>query len=208
MSIRDGGKYTSSLSVAPTGRIIDLDVEVNIIHNWDQDVTATLIAPDGTRIELFSGVGSSGDNFTNTVLDDEALTPITSGTAPFTGRFLPAGDLTAVEGTDLTGTWKLEVVDAKFGGKGTLVDWSIIARYSTAPTHPQAIVDSDFRVGHDRERAGQATFTVVLDNWPNTNVIIPISSSDSTEGTVAPASLTFTPEQLEDAANGHRHGGG
>ena len=43
------------------------------------------------------------------------------------------------------------------------------------------------------EAGGTATFTVVLTSQPTANVTIGLSSSDLTEGTVAPASLTFTP---------------
>ena len=43
------------------------------------------------------------------------------------------------------------------------------------------------------EAGGTATFTVVLNSLPTANVTIGITSSDVTEGTVAPASLTFTP---------------
>src|SRR2546430_998290 len=42
------------------------------------------------------------------------------------------------------------------------------------------------------EGGGTATFTVVLTSQPTANVAIGLSSSDLTEGTVAPASLTFT----------------
>src|SRR5438874_1892722 len=43
------------------------------------------------------------------------------------------------------------------------------------------------------EGGGTTTFTVVLTSQPTANVTIGLSSSDLTEGTVAPASLTFTP---------------
>ena len=42
------------------------------------------------------------------------------------------------------------------------------------------------------EAGGTATFTVVLNTQPTADVTIALSSSDATEGTVAPASLTFT----------------
>ncbi len=42
------------------------------------------------------------------------------------------------------------------------------------------------------EAGGTATFTVVLDTQPTADVSVALSSSDITEGTVAPASLTFT----------------
>lgn len=43
------------------------------------------------------------------------------------------------------------------------------------------------------ERGGTAQFTVVLDNPPMADVVIDLSSDDATEGSVEPASLTFTP---------------
>lgn len=43
------------------------------------------------------------------------------------------------------------------------------------------------------EVGGTAMFTVVLDAQPTADVTIALSSSDLTEGSVAPASLTFTP---------------
>ena len=46
--------------------------------------------------------------------------------------------------------------------------------------------------GDTTEAGGMATFTVVLDNQPVADVFIGLSSSDSSEGTVSPASLTFT----------------
>ena len=42
------------------------------------------------------------------------------------------------------------------------------------------------------EAGGTATFTVVLITQPTASVTIGLSSSDTTEGTVSPASLTFT----------------
>src|SRR2546426_5219747 len=42
------------------------------------------------------------------------------------------------------------------------------------------------------EGGGTATFTVVLTSQPTANVTIGLSSNDLTEGTVSPASLTFT----------------
>lgn len=41
------------------------------------------------------------------------------------------------------------------------------------------------------EAAGTVTFTVVLTSQPTADVTIALSSSDTTEGTVGPASLTF-----------------
>jgi len=42
------------------------------------------------------------------------------------------------------------------------------------------------------ENGGTATFTIVLNSEPTADVIVPLSSSDSTEGTVSPSTITFT----------------
>jgi len=46
--------------------------------------------------------------------------------------------------------------------------------------------------GNTTEAGGTATFTVVLTSQPTADVTIGLSSSDLTEGTLAPGSLTFT----------------
>jgi hypothetical protein len=45
---------------------------------------------------------------------------------------------------------------------------------------------------HTSEAGGTATFTIRLNSQPEADVSITLSSSDLTEGIVAPASLTFT----------------
>jgi hypothetical protein len=48
------------------------------------------------------------------------------------------------------------------------------------------------------EMGGTAIFTVTLISQPTHDVIIDLSSEDTSEGTVAPASLTFTPATWDD----------
>ena len=52
------------------------------------------------------------------------------------------------------------------------------------------------------EAGGTATFTVVLDAQPTADVTVGLSSSDTTEGTVSPASLTFTAANWNTRADG------
>ncbi|MGK5091250.1 Calx-beta domain-containing protein [Deltaproteobacteria bacterium TL4] len=47
--------------------------------------------------------------------------------------------------------------------------------------------------GNSTEADGQSTFTVRLNSEPTANVSLELSSSDTTEGTVSPVTLTFTP---------------
>lgn len=49
------------------------------------------------------------------------------------------------------------------------------------------------------ESGGQATFSLVLRSRPSADVTFPISSSDTTEGTVSSGSVTFTPDSWNSA---------
>ena len=126
LAIPDNATVTSNLVVSGlAGPVATATVKLNIAHTYDADLTVALFAPDGTRVELFSGVGGGGDNFTNTVLDDAAATPIASGSAPFTGTFRPSSPLGAFAGKAGEGTWKLAITDSATGDTGTLNNWSL-----------------------------------------------------------------------------------
>lgn len=126
VDIPDQGTVTSRLTIDDTEEIVDLNVMLNISHRWDGDLTATLRAPDGTRVELFSRVGGKGDDFNNTIFDNEATQLITAGSAPFEGSYIPEGDLSKFYGKSMAGTWKLQVADSSYSTTGTLNSWSLI----------------------------------------------------------------------------------
>ena len=124
--IRDFATATSAIVVTgPAQTIVDLNVSVAITHTWVGDLRLELVAPDGSVIPLSDRRGGAGRNFTGTVFDDEAATPIASGVAPFTGSFRPDGSLARVDGLDCVGTWTLRVADGAFGDVGTLDSWSL-----------------------------------------------------------------------------------
>lgn len=128
---------SSQAAVAAIGRLVDLKVRVNITHTFVGDLILTLTAPDGTSILLINRRGSSGDNFTNTVLDDDAATSIASiiqSGAPFTGSYRPEGPLSTFDGVEINGTWTLNVADRAGLDTGSLVDWTLDFDYEPEPT--------------------------------------------------------------------------
>ena len=56
-AIPDLKTITSTQAISDAGTILDLNVRVNIRHTYDADLDVYLIAPDGTRVELFTDVG-------------------------------------------------------------------------------------------------------------------------------------------------------
>ena len=70
------------------------------------------------------GTTNSGDNFTNTVFDDEAATALGSGSPPYTGSFRPQADqLSRFDAEPQAGTWTLKVADLAQLDTGTLHSW-------------------------------------------------------------------------------------
>ncbi|HEX8103234.1 MAG TPA: proprotein convertase P-domain-containing protein [Solirubrobacteraceae bacterium] len=177
----DATGVTTSMTLPAGGRVADVDIKLNITHTYDGDVQAFLIHPDGTTVKLFAGVGDSGHNFTDTVLDDEAATSIVSGTAPFTGSFRPEGSLAALDGKPIGGVWELKLVDTAAQDTGTLTSWGITRRapacspppattpdpsgWSAAPATAKGDLDGDGRsdlvVGAPGENAGRGAVHVL-----------------------------------------------
>lgn len=91
--------------------IIDVDVKVNISHTYNQDLTLSLIHPDGREIILSQNQGGSGNNYNNTIYDAEATTPIQSGSSPYSGTYIPQGDLASLYNSLSEGSWRFKVVD-------------------------------------------------------------------------------------------------
>ncbi len=118
------------LSITGPGVVEDLDVKIgDIEHAWVGDLEIGLQAPDGTSVLLIDNVGSSGRNYTDTILDDEASVSIQSATAanaPFTGRWRPAQSLDAFNGMPLAGTWRLRVRDLSTPDPGVIRSFSLL----------------------------------------------------------------------------------
>lgn len=130
-----------TINIPPFGSnnlVIDVDVKVNISHRTDSDVELYLLKAS-SQSELTSDNGGSSDSYVNTIFDDEASIPITSGTAPFTGRFRPETPLTVFDNQVVEGLWILQMNDDAAGDFGTLDSWIIEITYQTTVGTEQTI---------------------------------------------------------------------
>jgi subtilisin-like proprotein convertase family protein len=116
---------TSTITVPQSATVQDVNVTANVSHTFDGDLTLSLITPTNTTVTLATDRGASGNNFILTVFDDEAATPISSGSAPFTGSFRPETPLTAADGISAAGAWRLKVADTAAEDTGTLDAWQL-----------------------------------------------------------------------------------
>jgi subtilisin-like proprotein convertase family protein len=117
---------TKSIINIPDNKVIaDVNVTINLFHTWDGDLEIKLVGPDNTEVMLSDQNGSSGSNYTDTVFDDDARVNISSGSAPFTGSFIPDGDLNDFIGLSSAGDWTLVITDLFDVDGGSLLDWTI-----------------------------------------------------------------------------------
>ena len=113
---------------------------VGVDHSWVGDLKFTLTSPLATSVVLMNRpgggtFGSSGNNFCQTLLDDDGAFPsiqtISSTGAPplgppYTGTFTPASPLSAFDGQNANGTWTLNVSDNAAGDTGFVRAFSLI----------------------------------------------------------------------------------
>ncbi|MEM8583890.1 MAG: PKD domain-containing protein [Bacteroidota bacterium] len=98
---------------------------MNIETDFASDIGLFLRAPDGSLLELSTGNGAGGNNYTNTCFSPTATDPITAGAPPFTGTYQPEGNWNNLIGTLINGRWSLLAFDNTGIQVGTFVDWTI-----------------------------------------------------------------------------------
>ncbi len=105
----DARGVTSSLTVAASGEVESLEIDVQLKHTWKGDLTVKLVGPDGTSVLLHDRAGRSTDDL--------------RGTFPTT--LAPAGSLDALKGKSVSGEWKLVVSDSAGQDVGELESWAL-----------------------------------------------------------------------------------
>jgi large repetitive protein len=189
----DGGAYGPATPVSSVA-----------VSNQDNDSAGIVLS----TIDGFTQVaeGGAGDTY-NVVLTSQPVADVTVNISPDSQVTTSSPSLVFT-----SGNWNVEqtitvsaVDDAVAEGQHNATITHSLASADTdfngasAPSLTVSVTDNDTAgvqvnpiSGHTDEAGGTATFAVVLTSQPTANVVIALSSSDVTEGTVAPVSLTFT----------------
>ena len=139
-----GGSAVASLAVSGfSANIADLNFSfdgtictttsgsttVGLEHSAVRDLEIELQSPTGITATIINRTDLFGNNFCQTVLDDESAGPsiqsVVSGDAPFTGSFTPNSPLSAFDGQPPNGTWNLEITDQQGADVGNIRAFSL-----------------------------------------------------------------------------------
>lgn len=112
--------------------IEDLDVGVTLTHTSVFDLQLYLQGPDETALclNMYDPFDEyfEGEDYIQTIFDDEAEIPIEQAQAPFTGRFRPkeGNYLAAFDSQDIYGLWRLRIYDAFYYDTGYLNSFQLM----------------------------------------------------------------------------------
>jgi hypothetical protein len=162
--------------------------------------TAGLVTSEAGGVATFTVVLKSQP--TGNVVIPVASSDATEGTVPAPSLTFTAADWNVPQTVTVTGVDDaIQDGDVAYGiGLGTPASSDPIYR-AIDPADVAAINTDNDVAGiavapsaglFTSEAAGLASFSVVLESQPTADVVIPVASSDTTEGTVSAASLTFT----------------
>ena len=107
-------KYSNhTFHVATEGVIRDVELRIGRLTHARVGGLRLALRPPGdgvvSPVVLADRRGGDGDDFVDTVFDDDAAQPIRAGRAPFTGRFRPEEPLSRLNGRPAAGFWELYV---------------------------------------------------------------------------------------------------
>lgn len=119
-----------NFSVSEIYTVADVNIGILMSHTYRGDLQFYLQSPTGTRVQLINNVGGTRDNV-NVLFDDAAANPISNHTAnndtataatvvpPYQRTFRPFQVLSAFNGQEAAGTWRLEICDSLNADSGT-----------------------------------------------------------------------------------------
>jgi subtilisin-like proprotein convertase family protein len=127
--------------------ISDLDVGISLTHSKVFDLQLYLQGPTGRLCLNMYNFDEyfNGENYTQTIFDDEAELSIEQGQPPFTGRFRPVEPykLSEFDGEDAYGSWRLQIYDAFYNDTGTFNHFEL----TIAAPEPATAVLLTFGIG-------------------------------------------------------------
>lgn len=118
--------FISSITLASTNLVTDVNVTVDISHTWVNDMTISLVSPTGTEIQLVSRPCTNASLLDIIATFDDSGSTVVCGTNPaISGTVKPVQQLSGFNGEPINGVWKLKVQDPYNEDGGAINSWSL-----------------------------------------------------------------------------------
>ena len=179
---------------------------VGLDHSFVSDLKLILRSPSGTEVMVVDQTDGSGNNFCQTVLDDQSAGPsiqsVASSDAPFTGSFKPNAALSAFAGEDPNGTWQLQAQDFYSFDTGNIRAFTVDvtpAVCDAAAVGPAVTATKEI-TGGDLKSGGSVIYTVTLTN--NGTGGQPDNAGDELSDMLPPGLTVGTPSASSGTVSG------
>ena len=179
------------ISTSPSDSSTDIAINTSISITFSEAINASSVTANTTNTVCSGSFQLSSNDFVECIQVSEP----TADTEKKVFTVQPASTL------DLDTTYKLKITTEVADVAGNALEEEYVygdgfttVTEATSDTPSDPFFNISSISGNTGEDGTQATFTVKLKIQPTDDVTIGVSSSDETEGTVSPTSLTFTSE--------------
>lgn len=193
-----------NFSVPTSYTISDVDIGVIATHSWRGDMRMTLQSPLGTRVQIVNGSGGdSGDDFdvrlndggTQVVNTDPATGNHNTAAPLYDNNFIPDNALSAFNGQNSAGTWRLEICDIFTGADdGNFLRADLFL--TDTPPHADLSVNKTVSTGSPTN-GSNVTYTITVTN----NAGSPSSATGIVVNDTLPLGVTYVSDTGSGAYN-------
>lgn len=139
-----GPTLSSVINIPISHTITDVNVTVNVTHEWIRDLVSCVVHPDGTEVILGNRICNDQNGYTITFNDGF---PAVVCSAPITsGNFSPNQLLNVLNSKSTNGNWTLTINDFFQGDIGNLNSWSVEVCYLQASLITDSFGLHDFKL--------------------------------------------------------------
>ena len=160
---------TSILNIPSGGTISDVNITMNVTHTWINDLTATLISPSGTEVQLYARpCTDTAIKNINAAFDDAGIALVCGTNPGISGTVQPKSALSAFNGLNSTGTWTLKISDAFNQDGGILNSWSL----NICTLQPLSVEENAFQNFVLFPNPNQGNFTIQFNPSSSNEIVI------------------------------------
>lgn len=136
VSINDNKPCISGLTIEDQMEIADIKVHMKGSHTEFKEINASLIAPDSSKLQLFTNKSFNYQGEFNLTFDDNASSKMKT---PPKGTYRPDNPLSFFLGKKAKGRWNLEIIDTKDQQAGRLDIFKLNICAVSIPKNPYIV---------------------------------------------------------------------